>query len=217
MKKILLFTAFIVSLNLSGQDFRFGVNIDPLISWFQTDSKQLKKDGSHLGFNGGLMMEFYFQKNYAFVTGINLANMGGNLLYEDSTVITIDKDEKISIKPASTLDYSLQYVSIPLALKMRSNQIGYLNYYAQVGFTPQVNIKARATATDEQLDHENVSEEINLFHLSYFIGGGIEYSLGGSTALTLGIFFNNGFIDVLDNKDYKASMNDFNLRFGIWF
>jgi hypothetical protein len=213
-----LFTALVISFNLSGQDFRFGVNIDPLISWFQTDSKHLKKDGSHLGFNGGLMLETYFQKNYAFVTGINLTSLGGNLLYSDSITIAVDKGDQVGIKPASTLDYSLQYISIPLALKMRSNQIGYLYYFAQVGFTPQFNLKAKASATDDQLDGKaNIGEEIGLFHLSYFVGGGIEYSLGGSTSLTLGIYFNNGFIDVLSNKDYKASINDFNLRLGIWF
>jgi hypothetical protein len=218
MKKICLFTSLFVSLNLAGQNFRFGVNLDPVISWFSPDSKPIEKDGAKLGFNGGLILETNFQKNYIFATGINLTYIGGNLLYEDSTNIHTEDGETVPISAGTTVEYSLQYISIPLSLKMKSNQIGYINYYAQLGLTPQFNMKARASATGAQLDRDNVVDEINLFNLSYFIGGGIEYSLGGTTALNIGIFFNNGFIDLLDkNKDYKAAMNFFNLRLGVMF
>jgi hypothetical protein len=218
MKKICLLTALFISLNLAGQNFRFGVNLDPVISWFSPDSKPIEKDGAKLGFNGGLILETNFQKNYIFATGINLTYIGGNLLYEDSTNIHTEDGETVPISAGTTVEYSLQYISIPLSLKMKSNQIGYINYYAQLGLTPQFNMKARASATGAQLDRDNVVDEINLFNLSYFIGGGIEYSLGGTTALNIGIFFNNGFIDLLDkNKDYKAAMNFFNLRLGVMF
>jgi hypothetical protein len=218
MKKICLLTALFISLNLAGQNFRFGVNLDPVISWFSPDSKPIEKDGAKLGFNGGLILETNFQKNYIFATGINLTYMGGNLLYEDSTNIHTEEGETVSISANTTVEYSLQYISIPLSLKMKSNQIGYINYYAQLGLTPQFNIKARAKSEGAVLDRDNVMDEINLFNLSYFIGGGIEYSLGGTTALNIGIFFNNGFIDLLDkNKDYKAAMNFVNLRLGVMF
>lgn len=220
MKKICLLAAILVSLNLAGQNFRFGINLDPVISWLSPDSKQIDNDGAKLGFNGGLMFETYFQKNYAFATGLNLTFLGGNLLYKDSTNIHTEDGGTIPISTSSptTVEYSLRYISIPLSLKMKSNQIGYINYYAQLGVTPQFNIKARANATGGLLDRDNVKDEINLFNMSYFIGGGIEYSLGGTTALNIGIFFNNSFIDVLsENEDYKAVLNFFNLRLGVMF
>ena len=53
------------------------------------------------------------------------------------------------------------------------------------------------------LDKDNVGKEIGLFNLSFFIGGGIDYDLGGTTALNLGIFYNNGFIDLLSNETIR--------------
>jgi len=217
MKKICLFAALFISLNIAGQSFRFGINFDPVMSWFSPDSKPIDKDGAKLGFNGGLIIETNFQKNYIFATGINLTYLGGNLLYDSSVVMKIKDGSPVTLQPGTTVEYTLQYISIPLSLKMKTNQIGYINYYGQLGLTPQVNIKARAKSEGGLLDKDNVIEEIGIFNLSYFIGGGIEYSLGGTTALNIGVFFNNGFIDLLENKDYKAAMNYFNLRVGVMF
>jgi hypothetical protein len=217
MKKIFLLAALFISLATMGQNFRIGINMDPIISWFSPDSKPIDKDGSKLGFNGGLMLETYFQKNYAFATGINLAYMGGNLLYDSSIIVKVKDGDPVTLPAGQTVEYTLQYISIPLSLKMKSNQIGYINYYGQLGLVPQINIKAKAKGAGGLLDKDNVPEEIGAFNLSYFIGGGIEYSLGGTTALNIGIFFNNGFIDLLENKDYKAAMNFFNLRLGVMF
>ncbi|MBN2273797.1 MAG: PorT family protein [Bacteroidales bacterium] len=217
MKKICLIAALFVSFNLAGQNFRFGINLDPVISWFSPDSKPIDKDGAKLGFNGGLIIETNFQKNYIFATGINLAYLGGNLLYDSAVIIKVKDATAAALQPGTTVEYNLQYISIPLSLKMKTNQIGYISYYGQLGLTPQVNIKARAKSQGGLLDKDNVIEEIGIFNLSYFIGGGIEYSLGGTTALNVGIFFNNGFIDLLDNEEYKAAMNFFNLRLGIMF
>ena len=53
--------------------------------------------------------------------------------------------------------------------------------------------------------------------LSYFIGGGLEYSLGGNTALVGGIYFTSGIWDVSSNSDYKAEISSISLRLGIKF
>src|SRR4030043_1524139 len=116
MKKIFLFTALIVSVNLAGQDFRIGINLDPVLSWFSPNYKRIEKEGMKLGFSGGLVLEKYFQKNYAFATGINLAYIGGNLKYLDTTNIKYNKGET-TILPNTIVNYTLQYISIPLSLK----------------------------------------------------------------------------------------------------
>jgi len=218
MKKILLFTALIVSLNLAGQDFRIGLNFDPVMSWFSPNSKTIEGAGAKLGFNGGLMLETTFRQNYVFATGIDLTYLGGNLLYDNSTIITVDKDADTTLLANTTVEYTLQYLSIPLSLKLKTNPIGYISYYGQIGLTPQFNISAKATSDNgNKLDNDNVNKEIGLLNLSFFIGGGIEYDLGGTTALNIGIFYNNGFIDLLADKDYKAALNYVNLRLGVLF
>jgi hypothetical protein len=219
MKKIFLFTALIVSINMAGQDFRIGINLDPVISWYSPNTKNIDKAGSKLGFSGGLMIETSFKENYVFATGINLTYLGGNLQYNDNPVsFTVDKDKIVNLDSATTVEYTLQYISIPLSLKLKTNAIGYISYFGQIGLTPQFNISAKATSDKGNLlDKDNVGEEIGLFNLSFFIGGGIEYDLGGTTALNLGIFYNNGFIDLLSDKDYKAALNYVNLRLGVLF
>ncbi len=49
------------------------------------------------------------------------------------------------------------------------------------------------------------------------IGGGVEYTLSGSTTLLLGVQFNNGFMDIADGDDLKANSNYLALTVGILF
>ena len=57
--------------------------------------------------------------------------------------------------------------------------------------------------------------------MSYHITGGIEYSLGGSTALLFGIDFDNNFLDITKdiNKQpkNKVSQKILSFRFGVNF
>jgi len=131
--------------------------------------------------------------------------------------LSTGKEDNVIIPENTTVAYNLSFLSIPVALKLKSNEIGYITYYAQLGFTPQFNIGSRATSTDDLLNKDNVSQEINLFNLSYFFGGGIEYNIGGQTSLITGIFFNNGFLDVFSSSKHKAVLNYFTLRIGMMF
>ena len=56
-----------------------------------------------------------------------------------------------------------------------------------------------------------------MLNMSYFFGGGVEYNIGGNTSLTAGIFYDNGFIDVLSNNDHKAVSNFITFRIGVLF
>jgi hypothetical protein len=217
MKKYLSLIIFLsVVFNIKSQDLRFGVFVDPLFSWMTPDARNISRDGFRIGIKGGLIADKYFAKNYAFTTGVAISNMGGNLHYKDSVVIETKETER-TLNPDSRVEYKLQYISVPAGLKFKTNQIGYFTFFAQLGFTPQINIKARADASDNQIDNENISKELNLFNLSYFFGGGLEYSLGGNTALTGGIIFNNGFIDVLSSKKVKETLSFLSVRLGIMF
>ncbi len=217
MRKLFIVLAGLMSINLAAQNLRFGISIDPMISWFSPGSKHIKKDGSGLGYNIGLTMEKYFMDNYAFATGISITGLSANLLYEDSVYIDTGEEGTKLLRPGSTAGYNLQYITLPVSLKLRSNQIGYITYFARIGLDIQVNVKATADATNRQLEKDNVNKEISLLNFSYFLGGGIEYSLGGTTALEAGLFFNNGFMDILNNRSYNAAINYLSLRLGIMF
>jgi len=218
VRKLLILIILAYSSALFAQSkMRLGAHIDPVFSWFSPRTSQIEKDGARLGYNGGLIAEYYFAPNYAFVSGLNLTQLGGNLLYKEEVDITTGEGAHVLLPAQTTVAFNVNYLSIPMALKLKSNEIGYFTYYAELGFLPEVNIGSRASSTGGAISKENVSKEINAFNMSFFFGGGIEYNIGGQTSLVGGIFFNNGFTDILSADRYKAGLNFLNIRIGVMF
>jgi hypothetical protein len=217
VKKTIVILFLAGTTGLSAQSpLRLGAHIDPIITWFSPRSSEIAKDGARLGYNGGLIVEYYFARNYAFATGLSLTSLGGNLLYKERVTITAGGHD-VLLPANTTVSFNMNYITIPAGLKLKSNEIGFLTYYAELGFTPQINIGSRASSTGGLIKKQEVSSEIKLFNLSYFFGGGVEYNLGGQTSLVAGIFFNNGFADVLSASQHKASLNFLTFRIGMMF
>ncbi len=218
MKKVFVILILLnVSVVFAQSKFRLGVNLDPIVTWFSPKTNGIEKDGGRLGFSGGLITEYYFAEKYALVSGFSISKLGGNLMYKDSIYISTGDQSRVLVEAGSTVAYNLTYLNLPVALKLKTNEIGYFTYFAQMGVTPQFNIGSKASSTDNELSKDNISDEINLFSMSYFFGGGLEYNIGGQTSLTAGLFFNGGFIDVLSKDSHKATLNYLTLRLGIFF
>ena len=218
MKKLFILVILGYSSVLFAQPkIRLGAHIDPIFSWFSPRSSKIAKDGARLGYNGGLIVEDYFAPNYALVTGLNLTQLGGNLLYKEEADISTGQGTHVLLPAQTSVAFNINYLTIPMALKLKSNEIGYFTYYAELGFSPEINIGSKATSTGGALNKENVAKEINAFNISYFFGGGIEYNIGGQTSLVGGVFFNNGFGDVLSADRYKAALNYVTIRVGVMF
>jgi hypothetical protein len=217
MKRIFtLSLVFLLVISAFGQGTKFGVFIDPQITWLSSDTRFVNNDGIIMGINGGLAVDKYFQKNYAIQTGIALGTQGGKLNYTNESYTTAF-GEVDTLPAGTTVDYKLNYITIPLGLKLRSNEIGYFSYFAQVGFTNQFNIKARANSSDGSLDKSNISDEIGLFNISWHFGGGVEYAISKDTSLSLGLIYHNGFLDILSDDDTKAVSRAVSIRVGVMF
>ncbi len=214
-KTILLLILIPVMLEAYSQKTRLGVCLNPHFDWFAENSSLLKSSGMNLGIEGGLVIENYFTKNYALNTGIRLGTYGAKLVYNDSIVLQTDDSEEL-IRRSTEVNYKLQYITIPVGLKLKTNQIGFLTYYALIGFTPQINISAKADA-GHLLDNAGVSKEVGLFNLAYHFGAGIEYGIGGSTSIVAGLVYNNGFIDVLTKQRARETLNTLTIQLGVMF
>ncbi|HEX2395538.1 MAG TPA: porin family protein [Bacteroidales bacterium] len=219
MKKVSL--VLIVLLNilfLSGQEgLRLGVNLDPLASWLTPKTNLIDKEGTRPGISGGLIVEYYFHPNYGIVTGLNIGSQGGSVIYREAVNIKTGDNESVNLEAGSGVVYTLSYITLPIGLKLKTNEIGYLTYFAQLGFNQQINIGSRASSTGNELNKDNVPKESNLLNMSYYFGGGAEYNIGGQTSIIAGLFFNNGFADVLSNNDHKAVLNYLTIRVGVLF
>ncbi len=201
MKKILLFTGLLFYSLVSFSQVKFGVFIDPRITWLSPDARGVESQGVKFGINGGLTLDNYFAKNYAFSTGLAIGTQGGKLLFDEEKVIKVYSEEE-TLPAGTEIDYKLQYISVPVGLKLKSNQIGYTTFFVNVGFTNQFNVKAKAsTLNNGGLNDDSIKDEIKLYNLAYHFGGGVEYAIGEDTALTFGIIYHNGFLDLTDTKN----------------
>ncbi|MEA2106654.1 MAG: porin family protein [Bacteroidota bacterium] len=218
MKKYLILIIFAVSSSaIFAQGLKFTVFADPKLSWMSPDLKDVSNEGSKLGVNIGLNVDNYFAKNYAFMTGISIDNTGGKLKYGFEKNIDTRSAEDSIIPTGSVLNYKLQYINIPLGLKFKTNQIGYTTFYTHLGINGGINIKATGEVDNFELNNKNISEEVKLFTLGYFIGAGVEYSIAGSTAIVIGITYTNGFIDITPDNNNKVTLSNFALRLGVLF
>ncbi len=125
----------------SDNGFHFGLKASPSLAWLKTDNTNISSNGSKLGFTYGLITEFNFADHYAFATGLDVSYRGGKFKSQN-TIKSLAGNDSLSRFDEST--YNLQYIEIPITLKLKTNEIGYLTYYLQAGIAPGLNIRARA-------------------------------------------------------------------------
>jgi hypothetical protein len=226
MKKILL-TIFVFAaiLNIANAQnekfFRFGIHANVGPSWMKSDQDSLQYQGMRLGLGWGFIGEMTIADNFSFASGFDVSYMGGKLqrlgvmqVYPPDTVAELSKVTSI---------YKFQFLDLPLTLKMKTNEINYITYFARIGGSVGVCIKSKA---DEEysplsgnktisIDDKNLKDERRLFRASMLLGGGIEYSLGGTTTALAEISFVNGLTSQL--SDNKARSNYVMLKLGIIF
>ena len=178
------------------------------------------------GFGFGIPIDFNFSKNFAFSTGIAYTNLGGSLKYKDSIPSFEAVDTTYILKPGSVVKYETSFIEIPLSFKGKTNEIGYITYFLKAGISPQFRFKAKGDVGSLNTD-DDIKAEVRSFNMSYHIGGGIEYSLGGSTKLLVEALFTNGLtnftkVETLKTgatatKNEKTIMNSISLKVGILF
>jgi hypothetical protein len=224
MRKILIIaalltTAFSARAQFVGtqNDLKFGFQLSPTFSWMNTDDTKINANGTNLGLKLGMIGEYFFRENYSISTGIGFHfNAGGTLFYEE-TVDSLSIWAEANVPGdnlyagGTSFKYGLQYVEIPLGLKMRTREFGYVRYYVEphvlLGFRTQARGNVENDKSASAVDPEekyNIESAVNLFNFSWGIGGGVEYSISDNSALVGGIAFQSGFADV--TKDKRTSI-----------
>jgi len=213
---IQIFLILLVSQLVCAQDLKLGVCVNPQISWIKPESKNVDNQAAAMGLSGGLVMDKYFNKNYAFNFGLFLSSQAGSLKFTEPTEISTDEDENYKLAAGSVVDYRINTITIPVGLKLKTNEIGYFSYFAQIGFTNQIRLKARGTSENNDLNKELITKEIKIYNLSYHFGAGVEYALSEDTSITLGVFYNNGFLDLTKHTP-KTYLRAVSLSMGVIF
>jgi len=217
------------------KNLRMGFQLSPSISWMATDDNAINGNGVNVGMRLGMMGEYYFRENYAFISGINFAfNQGGTLKHEEGGNLwaksELSDTALASLPNGVNLKYHIQYIEVPFGLKMRTKEIGYIRYFAEIPlFSLGVKVQARGDVKGTSrldVERENIKKDVNLFNLNWGFGGGIHYTLSEDTEFIGGLYYQQGFADVTDNKatltsgdreDSKGIIKGITLRIGILF
>ncbi len=198
------------------QDWHFGFQLSPTFSWMSSDSKFVQSVGSPLGLKLGILAEKRFADNYALTTGIGFQfNTGGGLKHDYAGTFWTKSYTDFNPAPTQTdsfnagtlLKYNLQFLEIPVGLRMRTQEFGYMRYFLEPLLTLGIRTQARGSIVgSSKFDQEkiNIKEAVNAFNLSWGFGGGVEYTISQNTVVVAGLYYNRGFTDMTADADSKV-------------
>lgn len=225
MKKIVITALFALAFLLpSHAQYRFGISVDPQVSWLGSDKKAISGDGNIVGVGFGLNIEKYFEQRYAMYSGIFYESTGGVLTYKNGTFLDTKDQDNYKVDPGEKMKYRLQYFTIPVGFKIKSNEIGHNILYANVGLKTSLLYRAKGTTQSKpagintpELDSEVLDGEMNFINLGYQIGIGTEYNLGADMSLILGVTYNNGLTNTISSSSAHINLNNVSFKLGVMF
>lgn len=208
MKKLLFTLLFASIASVGFSQIKLGLKVSPNFSWNRLTTSadedspfnDIKADGIKIRFGATAFLDFEFADNYAINTGIGYTNKGSGVKVGDEST-----------------PYSLQYLEIPLAVKLFTNEIGTdMRMYFQVGIVNNINLSAKIdgekTFKDEEKDETlNYTKHVKFFDLAVLMGAGIEMQMGSSTAFLAGLSYNRGLLNV-DANYYDLETDGFTIK-----
>ncbi len=239
------------------KNFRFGLKGGLSIDWLNVDNdKKFQSGGTGLGYHWGLQLEFRLNKTLSFVSGISLTTNSLKINYSgassaDTVLYVLDRDENFVDFPDDTAGVfsnmltptnnvfwlknraiKANYVNIPIALKMKTKEIGYFTYFGQFGANIGIRTGAKTTdgvdrlvfKTDSLVNTETLyssnteltsteNEKLDLtsavqpVRLGLKIGGGAEYNFSGSTSMYFEVNYNHYFTNGLRKESKETYLN----------
>ncbi len=231
MKKIIISFAAIIFLVAStysqsyrqNKPLRLGLHFSPNLGYLSPETRSYENDGVSLGYSYGLISDFSITENYYVGSGLFISHFGGKVNMPGTEIINDDEVEVTHWR-----SYNLQYLNIPLTLKLLTNEIGYTTFLGQFGVGLGANIGAKGedkffADNYERIDNDpDIKSDIAFLRASLIIGGAIEYSLAENASIIIGIEYNNGFTNLItskpDNVDkHSITTNYIQLTFGVMF
>jgi len=191
---------------------------DPSVNWMRTSNSSTENGKPILGYDFGLNGDFYFSadERYSFSTGIQITNTGGEISYRSNSGFRFSGE---TLPGRSKIKYQIRYIEIPLAIKLKTDQFYRAKYWGLFGLSAMVNIGSKGTSNDGTLKKSEINDEVNPFNLALNLGVGFDYDLGGNNAVSTGLIFQNGLMDITTDNSFsdKTIINSLKLKIGLIF
>lgn len=201
-----------------GRPVRLGFKADPVfLNNLRPIENGVEKNGSKFGINYGLMADVMLADGRgAFATGLEVAHVGASLKYS-----------KNGLYGAGDYDMHLQYLQIPLSIKLKTNSFEGIRWWGQFGTYLGALLRSRvdydpasSSSLSPAVSNVNILSKTNKANLGLIMGAGGEMRIAERTDLFFGLGFENGFTDITTNKNWsdgKVSLNRWAIRLGLFF
>lgn len=193
--------------------FRLGLTATPTVGWIKPE--QGKTDGVVLGFSYGLLGDFNFAPNYSFSTALTITSINGK-----STEANVAPYQTGSVPLAYDLKYKLQYIDLPLTIKLKTVKDDGKRWYGQFGLSNSFNINAKQDAKNGNTvvgQNLKITDYTKFYRAGLIIGGGGEFDISGNASILAGLTYNNGFTNITADKSREVRNHYLALNFGVFF
>ncbi|MCA0333677.1 MAG: PorT family protein [Bacteroidetes bacterium] len=222
----------LVTFSQSTDNLRFGAQVSPTISWISSDHAKVLGGGPDLGLKVGAIGEFGFAENYFFTVGLGfgLAQAGkiqfaegGDVLPNSLLSTEVPEAIRHNFPVDTKVDYRLNYLEIPIGLKLRTREYGYTRYFAEIPIitlSAVTSAKGNIDAANLDVNKENIRKDVKALNAQWGLGGGMEYYFSESNAFTIGVYYHQGFFDITSKRptnDGKEINHTIALKVGILF
>ncbi|MCX7728739.1 MAG: outer membrane beta-barrel protein [Bacteroidia bacterium] len=226
--------------------FRFGVRIAPQPTWIKSKDKNTTGGGMNFGFGFGLITEFKLSDIVHFYTGIGGDFENGTITYKNdpannySVGYYTDNNQEL-IELSNNMDTATlfnknntgyggitqrkiktTYVTIPLTLKMMTQEYSGFRYFAQFG--ADLGIRTKVIANDDYslIVKKGVTSSVNgtvsdldikkdasliPIRLGLNVGLGTEYRIAGTTSLMFSINYFSSFTNLMRSTSKYVATN----------
>lgn len=209
--------------------YQVGLMTSLTMNWVKPQTDNLERDGTGVGFHGGVAFKYFFLKhnNIGISTGLffdaesfKLNYMPGSVLdtayydYYDKDIHTFkDNPADSSIVMLSHRKYKPIYLTIPIALQFQTKLIGYFRYFGRFGINGSflmntvvddqvynVDNNLSTTSSIQSLEDLNTKNELEFVKSSLLFGAGMNWFFSGNTALHAEIQYNFGITNVFKGE-----------------
>ena len=214
MRRLIICAVLVVSVKMSlAQDVKLGIQLSPAISVDRYDlnsaTSTIDRGSSAFKLRFGAIADFSLTDTYFVTTGLIYAPKEVEFTYNSLGT------------PLFTEGVKLQYLQVPIALKMFTNEIMLdTKIYVKMGVMAEFKIGEKQIGVNTL-----TNSEFRFFDTSLLLGAGVEYAIGTNTIVFAGLSYNRGLININPNnyniggnvEKLKIHNDLFNLDLGVKF
>lgn len=214
---------------------RFGLQFSPNFSWTSPQNRFVNAESAGFGFSYGLMAEYKLTENYMFHSGLGITQLSHFVSLDSNTYRNTGLPGGQQKIYDVNYSYRAQYLEIPLAIKMRTNQMGAIRFYGIFGVEAGFLLQAKAMikngsplfdpdeyffvnrSEDEVIPTITKNDDLSAIRMGILMGAGIEYLVSGNTHIVAGLRFNNPFSEHFGGPEMSARAPYMGLHLGLFF